>query len=219
MDLSPDKVRQILIYVFVLVVSVAFHEFGHAIMADRLGDDTPRRQGRVTLNPLAHADPIGTLLLPLISAGMGVGGFGWGRPVQWNPARINRKHRMSTARILVAIAGPLMNIVLAVVITAVHAILHAKGVVARGTQVDRILDFAVYTNFILFFFNLIPAPPLDGGHVAEGLTRYNHRVEFENFARFVPFILMAVVLIPQLAQIFIVPAYWCGLHLSHLFGL
>src|SRR5512138_3430476 len=68
MDLSPETIRSILIYVFVLLISVALHEFGHAIMADKLGDDTPRRQGRVTLNPLAHADPIGTLLLPTISA-------------------------------------------------------------------------------------------------------------------------------------------------------
>ena len=219
MDLSPERVRQIVIYVFVLIVSVAFHEFGHAIMADRLGDDTPRRQGRVTLNPLAHADPIGTFLLPLISAGMGVGGFGWGRPVQWNPARIDRKHRMSTARILVAIAGPLMNIVLAVLITAVHALLQWKGIVPKYSQVARILDFATYTNFILFFFNLIPAPPLDGGHVAEGLTPYKHRATFENYAKYGPFVLMAVVFIPQLAQIFILPAVWCGSHLSHLFGL
>ncbi len=219
MDLSPEKVRQIVIYVFVLIVSVAFHEFGHAIMADRLGDDTPRRQGRVTLNPLAHADPIGTFLLPLISAGMGVGGFGWGRPVQWNPARIDRKHRMSTARILVAIAGPLMNVVLAVLVTSIHALLQAKDIVPRGSNVARILDFAVYTNFILFFFNLIPAPPLDGGHVAESLTPYKHRATFESYAKYGPFVLMAVVLIPQLAQIFIVPAVWCGSHLSHLFGL
>ncbi len=219
MDLSPEKVRQIVIYVFVLIVSVAFHEFGHAIMADRLGDDTPRRQGRVTLNPLAHADPIGTFLLPLISAGMGVGGFGWGRPVQWNPARIDRKHRMSTARILVAIAGPLMNVLLAVLVTGIHAILQAKDIVPRGSNVARILDFAVYTNFILFFFNLIPAPPLDGGHVAESLTPYKHRATFESYAKYGPFVLMAVVFIPQLAQIFIVPAVWCGSHLSHLFGL
>jgi Zn-dependent protease len=207
------------IYVFVLVVSVAFHEFGHAIMADRLGDDTPRRQGRVTLNPLAHADPIGTLLLPLLSAGMGVGGFGWGRPVQWNPARIGRKHRMSTARILVAISGPLMNIVLAVVVTVVHAILQWQGIVPKYSRVAGILDFAVYTNFILFFFNLIPAPPLDGGHVAESLTPYKYRATYENYAKYGPFVLMAVVFIPQLAQIFIVPAVWCGSHLSHLFGL
>jgi Zn-dependent protease len=209
----------IVIRVFVLVASVAFHEFGHAIMADRLGDDTPRRQGRVTLNPLAHADPIGTLLLPILSAAYGGGGFGWGRPVQWQPARINRKHRMSTARILVAIAGPMMNIVLAVLLTFIHWVLLRQHVISAHSQVNEILYYAVLTNFILFFFNLIPAPPLDGGHVAEGLTPYRHRATFENYARFGPFILMAVVLIPQLAQIFIVPANWCGVHLYHLFGM
>ncbi len=219
MNFSPEQIRLILIRVFVLVASVAFHEFGHAFMADRLGDDTPRRQGRVTLNPLAHADPIGTLLLPVLSAAYGGGGFGWGRPVQWNPARIDRKHRMSTARILVAIAGPLMNVVLAVLITAIAAGLRWKGVIHIGDQVDRILSYAVFTNVILFFFNLIPAPPLDGGHVAEGLMPYKHRATFENYARFGPFILMAVVLIPQLAQIFIVPAIWCGQHLFRLFGM
>jgi len=218
-NLSPDEIRKILIRVLVLVASVAFHEFGHAIMADRLGDDTPRRQGRVTLNPLAHADPIGTLLLPVLSAAYGGGGFGWGRPVQWQPARINRKHRMSTARILVAIAGPLMNVVLAVLLTGIHWILVSQHVITPTSQVNTIFDYAVLTNFILFFFNLIPAPPLDGGHVAEGLTPYKHRATFENYARFGPFILMAVVLIPQLAQIFIVPAHWCAVQLAHLFGM
>ena len=219
MNLSPEQIRLIVIHVFVLVASVAFHEFGHAFMADRLGDDTPRRQGRVTLNPLAHADPIGTLLLPVLSAAYGGGGFGWGRPVQWQPSRIDRKHRMSTARILVAIAGPMMNIVLAVLLTAINALLRWKGVIHIGDQVDRILAYAVFTNFILFFFNLIPAPPLDGGHVAEGLMPYKHRAAFENYARFGPFILMAVVLIPQLARIFILPAMWCGEHLYRLFGM
>ena len=98
MDLSPQQIRWILIGVFVLLVSVALHEFGHAIMAYKLGDDTPKRQGRVTLNPLAHADPIGTLLLPLIggiyaATGGSVGGFGWGKPVQWTPHRIRRGHQ------------------------------------------------------------------------------------------------------------------------------
>jgi Zn-dependent protease len=207
-----------LIRVFVLVASVAFHEFGHAKMADALGDDTPRRQGRVTLNPLAHADPIGTLLLPALSAYYG-SGFGWGRPVQWNPSRIDRKHRMATARILVAIAGPMMNILLAVIIAGVHWILYSQNVLSPTSQLNGILFYAVMTNFILFFFNLIPAPPLDGGHVLEGLTPYRHRTAFENYARFGPFILMAVVLIPQLAQIFVVPAQWCGVHLYQLFGL
>src|SRR5829696_7022351 len=129
MDLSPEQIRWILIGLFVLIVSVALHEFGHAVMAYKLGDDTPKRQGRVTLNPLAHADPIGTFLLPLIGgiyaasgAGMG-GGFGWGKPVQWNPARIRRGISMSTANILVSFAGPAMNLLLALVIAVVSVVL------------------------------------------------------------------------------------------------
>src|ERR1700749_3101591 len=128
MNITPERIRQAIISVIVLVISVAVHEFGHAIMADRLGDDTPRRQGRVTLNPLAHADPIGTFLLPIVgsvfAAGAGFGGgFGWGKPVQWQPARVDRKWKMSTAQILVAIAGPSMNILLGTVLALVRAIL------------------------------------------------------------------------------------------------
>ena len=202
-------------------MSVAIHEFGHAFMADRLGDDTPRRQGRVTLNPLAHADPIGTLLLPIVggiyAASGGMGGFGWGKPVQWNPSRVDRKWRMATAQILVAIAGPAMNVVLGTIIALVHVILQWKGVALTG-DVHKILYFAALTNFVLFFFNLVPAPPLDGGHVAEGLMPYKQRTKFEQYARFGPFVVMAVALIPQLAQIFLIPAQFCTEHVYKLFG-
>src|SRR2546421_266275 len=131
MNLGPEDIRRILIGIFILVISVAIHEFGHAMMADLLGDDTPRRQGRVTLNPLAPADPIGTLLLPLIggiyaASGFAMGGFGWGKPVQWQPSRINRKWRMATAQILVAIAGPMMNVILGTVLAFVHVLLVSK---------------------------------------------------------------------------------------------
>ncbi|MEP6861969.1 MAG: site-2 protease family protein [Deltaproteobacteria bacterium] len=223
MDLSADQIRRIVIYVFVLIISVALHEFGHAIMADWLGDDTPRRQGRVTLNPLAHADPIGTLLLPIVggfyAAHGGFGGFGWGKPVQWQPARVNRKWKMSTAQILVSIAGPAMNVLLGTLIAVVWAILDAKHMV--GPKVDEILGFASITNFVLFFFNLIPAPPLDGGHVAEHLVPYKHRATFESYAKYGPFVVMAVALIPQIAQIFLIPAQFCSEHVyklvAHLF--
>jgi Zn-dependent protease len=228
MNLTPEQIRWILIRVFVLVGSVAFHEFGHALMADRLGDDTPRRQGRVTLNPLAHADPIGTLLLPLVgsvyaASGGYRGGFGWGKPVQWNPTKIHRKWKMSTAQILVAIAGPSMNVVLATLLSLTHTILLWKGVISPDAEASRVFYFAVSTNFVLFFFNLIPAPPLDGGHVAEGLMPYKYRSSFENYARFGPFVVMAVALIPQLAQVFLIPAGWCAEHLYRalysLFGM
>jgi Zn-dependent protease len=224
MHLDAKDVRHVLIYVLVLIISVALHEFGHAIMATWLGDDTPRRQGRVTLNPIAHADPIGTLALPLIggllmaaSGGAFRGGFGWGKPVQWQPARVNRKWRMATAQILVAVAGPAMNVVLGTVIALVHVILLRQGVISTTSEVGNLLLFACTTNFVLFFFNLIPAPPLDGGHVAEGLTPYKHRASFEAFAKYGPIILISVVAIPQLAQIFVIPAEFCADHVYKAF--
>ncbi len=221
MDLTPDAIRWVLIGLFVLLISIALHEFGHAIMADMLGDDTPRRQGRVTLNPLAHADPIGTFLLPLAgglwgAAGGGGGGFGWGKPVQWQPQRINRKWKMSTAQILVAIAGPGMNFVLAIVVAVVHTILVAKGVLSTSSDISRILGYTVITNFVLMFFNLLPIPPLDGGHVAQQFMPYKHRAKFDELARFGPFIVMAFALIPTLSQVFLVPARWCTSHLYEL---
>lgn len=218
MDLSALEIRWILIGLFVLIVSVALHEFGHAVMAYKLGDDTPRRQGRVTLNPLAHADPIGTFLLPLVggiyaAAGSSVGGFGWGKPVEWQPHRIRRGIKMSTANILVSFAGPAMNVVLAVVIAVVAVILVSTGVVARHSEVELILRFAVNTNFILFFFNLLPLPPLDGGHIAQAFVPHRHRDAFDNIAKYGPFVLLALMLISPLRKVFTVPATWCATHL------
>lgn len=241
MEITPEEIRQIFVSLFVLIISVALHEFGHAWMADRLGDDTPRRQGRVTLNPLAHADPIGTLLLPVLGSihavgGGGGGGFGWGKPVQWQPSRIRRGIKMSTANILVSIAGPGMNCLLAIFLALVHSILLWQGVIttfeldANGRavvdgsgylvvhQATQIFHFAVTTNFVLMFFNLIPCPPLDGGHVAQAFMPYRWREKFDNFARFGPFIILAIMLIPQLRWIFLTPALWCAKSVYQAFG-
>ena len=224
MELTPEKIRWILIYVFVLLISVALHEFGHAIMAHKLGDDTPSRQGRVTLNPLAHADPIGTLLLPLVGAIYGAttgygGGFGWGKPVQWQPHRIGRRVSMTTAKILVAVAGPAMNIVLAVVIACTHALLISQHVLTLDGEVSKILAFAVLTNFVLFFFNLLPVPPLDGGHVAQSFMPYRHRDKFDQFARYSPFIVLGFMLIPQMRIVFSWPATFLATHLYRALGV
>lgn len=222
MDLTAADIRFVLMALFVLVISVAIHEFGHAFMAYKLGDDTPKRQGRVTLNPLAHADPIGTLLLPVLGnlhgmAGGGGGGFGWGKPVQWQPHRIRRGISMSTANILVSFAGPFMNLVLATLTAFVHAILLGQEVLSRASQANMVLIYIVGTNFILFFFNLLPIPPLDGGHIAQAFMPYKHRQKFDSYARFGPFVLLAVILIPQVRQVFAVPANWCTEHLYRAF--
>ena len=222
MDLTAEDIRYVLMALFVLVISVAIHEFGHAFMAYKLGDDTPKRQGRVTLNPLAHADPIGTLLLPVLgnlhaAAGGGGGGFGWGKPVQWQPHRVTRKISMSTANILVSFAGPFMNLVLGTLTALVHCILLGQHVISVSSQANTVLLFIVSTNFILFFFNLLPVPPLDGGHIAQAFMPYRHRQAFDNFAKYGPFIILGVMLIPQVRWVFAQPARWCTEHLYQAF--
>src|SRR5262249_48287029 len=103
----------IVVTMVTLILSIAVHEFGHAFVADRLGDNLPRSQGRVTLNPLAHADPIGTLALPILMLiTTGSIGFGWGRPVQVQPHHFTRRLSMRVGHLLVAAAGPFMNILL-----------------------------------------------------------------------------------------------------------
>jgi Zn-dependent protease len=116
MHFSQEQIRNAVLYLIAFIVSVSVHEFGHAWMATRLGDTLPRAQGRVTLSPLAHIDLIGTILLPLFAAlsPMGIPMLAWGKPVQTNPGSYStRRFSRRTGHMLVALAGPFMNLVLA----------------------------------------------------------------------------------------------------------
>jgi Zn-dependent protease len=138
------------------------HEFAHAWVATRLGDDTPEREGRVTLNPMAHVDWIGTVLLPAITSMMGAGFLGWGKPVNTNPARL-KWHREGL--LMVALAGPLSNIAFALLLSALAVFVPSAGSLA----VD-----AARMSIYLALFNLLPVPPLDGSKiwlVVPGLER------------------------------------------------
>jgi Zn-dependent protease len=222
MDLSPQQIRWIIQALIILILSIAVHEFGHAIVAHKLGDRLPKSQGRVTLNPLAHADPIGTLAFPLLALVFTKGasaGFGWGRPVMVNPVAFSRRFRMRTGHLMVAAAGPGMNVAFGICIAIVHAILLGTGVLSLGDAINKPLFYAVRLNFILCFFNLIPAPPLDGGAVLEGILPDKWLPTFHKFAVYGPFVLMAVIFIPGLAMIFIKPAYWVTEVLYHLLGV
>ena len=208
---SPEVIRLIIQGMIILILSIAVHEFGHAYVAHKLGDRLPESQGRVTLNPMAHADPIGTLIFPLLgllyTGGHGFG-FGWGRPVQVNPISFSRRFRMRTGHMFVALAGPAMNIAFGLVIAIILAILLVSGVLSPGHDLALALHYAIYLNFILFFFNLIPAPPLDGGAVLEGLLPDRMLPAYRSYAVYGPFVLMAVIFIPGLGRIFVQPAIW-----------
>src|SRR4051812_31866214 len=121
MDISPDQLRKAIVSLIAFVLSVAVHEFGHAWMASRLGDRLPASQGRLTLSPLAHIDPIGTILMPLIGA-LVPGGFpliAWGKPVQTNPSSYTPRLSRRTGQLLVSLMGPMMNLLLAVLISVI----------------------------------------------------------------------------------------------------
>src|SRR5512138_1865484 len=156
-----------------------------------MGDDTAARMGRLTLNPVPHIDVFGTIVLPLLNAPIG-----WAKPVPVNPARFNRKIGMSRGDILVSSAGPLSNLLLGLIAAVILGALarFAPDLVARGTAGSALLSRFIVVNASLAVFNLLPIPPLDGGHVAENLMPYRWRGAWEQFARFSPFLLIAVVL-------------------------
>lgn len=172
-----------------LILSLSVHEFAHAWTAWKLGDDTADRAGRLTLNPLAHIDPIGTLLLPLLGIP-----FGWAKPVPVNPARFRRSIRMSTGNMLTAAAGPLSNVVLAVACTVGFglAIRFYPAAALPGSGTRELLVMMIQLNVSLAVFNMIPVPPLDGSRVLEGLVPFRLRGAWETFTRFAPFLLIVV---------------------------
>jgi Zn-dependent protease len=147
----------------ILIISLSIHEFAHALVADRLGDPTPRSQGRLTLNPLAHLDWLGTLLLFTI-------GFGWGKPVVVDAYNLRSPRRDMT---LVALAGPTSNLLCALVMAFLAAHLFNGGWLAAA------LSLAVQMNIMLAVFNLLPVGPLDGSRVLAGLLPKNLAYEYE----------------------------------------
>jgi Zn-dependent protease len=154
----------VLIGFAIVIVSLTIHEAAHAWTADKLGDPTARLLGRVSLNPVVHIDPIGTLLLPLISAFSGLPLLGWAKPVPVNITRL-RHHRRDF--MIVAAAGPISNLLQAVVVAGIFRAVHDPG---DTSLLIGILARTVETNLLLAFFNLLPIPPLDGGNVLAGLV-------------------------------------------------
>lgn len=164
-------VVQLLTAFLILLFSLTIHESAHAWTADRLGDPTARLLGRVSLNPLVHIDPIGTVLFPLLGAFSPVPLIGWAKPVPVNIARL-RRHRSDY--VLVAAAGPASNLILAVLASSLlHLVPTTAGVVEGVEPLGLFASIAMRTieiNVLLALFNMVPVPPLDGGNVLAGLV-------------------------------------------------
>lgn len=186
--------------VLVLLIAFTIHELAHALTADYLGDPTPRRMGRITLNPLKHLDPFGTIMLI-------IAGFGWAKPVMVNPMNMRGNPRTSMA--IVAIAGPLSNLVMA----AIAAIFFRLGLVDLNTlivQSASSLTFAeiiyqfLFINLALAFFNLIPVPPLDGSKILFAILPAELVYRLRPLEQYGFMILFGVVfLVPQVLDVLV----------------
>jgi Zn-dependent protease len=183
-------------YVFLIII-ITFHEFGHAWASWKLGDDTARQQGRITLNPIAHMELVGTVVLPLLaiflrSSAPALAAFiiGWGRPVPVNPMLLRRG---KFDEMLVAMAGPMMNVLI-----ALFAMAAARMGILLGQEfiVEACFRLASLSMF-LCFFNLLPIPPLDGSHV----LKYLVGMSYEAFWRFSQFGIIIVLVVLQMQPV------------------
>ena len=196
---DTNKLLSLLLSVPGILVAITFHEYAHAYAADKLGDDTPRNQGRLTLNPLGHLDPIGSIMLLFA-------GFGWGKPVQVNPRNYDRRFSMDKADAIVSIAGPLMNFFLAILLTIIYCLIYkfasATFISSQlGTIIMLMINIAISINVGLGVFNLIPLPPLDGSKVIKAFLPYNSRQWFENNEKIFEMIFVALWIVGILSTI------------------
>lgn len=210
--MDVGQLRDGLLQLILLIISIGLHEFGHAWVADLRGDPLPRLQGRVTLNPFAHTDPIGTIALPaiMIFLSPGFGLIGWGKPVQIslpNP----RTRRMDD--IWITLAGPAMNLVLCLIL----AVIGGLGNFDPKTQevVIRFLVSGIFLNAGLVVFNLIPIPPLDGSRLALRLGLFSEEV-FLALSRWGFILLIVLVNLPPFLRVMhtavaLLAAPWFGL--------
>lgn len=189
MLLNMPSVPELVSRIIILVIAFTIHEFSHAWSALQLGDDTPRRMGRLTLNPLAHLDPIGSLLLLFV-------GFGWAKPVQVNPYNLRWGPQMGMAA--VAAAGPFSNLVMA----TLGAIPFRLGLLERFDQgsfggifptPSAFFQEFIIINLLLMLFNLIPIAPLDGSKILRGFAPREWDGFFIQFEQWGPFLLMGLL--------------------------
>jgi Zn-dependent protease len=178
-----------------LIFAITFHEFAHAWSASKLGDNTAFHAGRVSLNPLHHIDPIGTLLMPLLMFFTGVPFLiGWAKPVPVNPYFLGNPKKDT---LWISLAGPLANLILLFTLSILFYLLVKLNELVNLPFLEPILIFIQYAaclNLVLAFFNLIPIPPLDGSGILKGLLPYHHLIKYEAIFQQYGFLILIILL-------------------------
>lgn len=200
---NPGALFSLLLSIPGVLIAITFHEFAHGYAAYKLGDNTAKNEGRLSLNPFDHLDPIGSLMLLFA-------GFGWGKPVHVNPRNYTRKISMEQGEAIVSIAGPLMNILLALVFTLIYCAIYKFAEVSfitstTGGIIILLISSTISINIGLGVFNLIPLPPLDGSKVIMPFLPYKAKQWFVNNEQ-IFYIIFVVIWITGIAGLIISPA-------------
>ncbi len=200
---NTDLLISILVSAPGVLIAITFHEYAHGLAAYKLGDNTAKDEGRLSLNPVDHLDPIGTLMLL-------IAGFGWGKPVHVNPTNYTRKISMEKGEAIVSVAGPAINIILAFVFTLIYFALRKFAYVfittsTIGSILINIIGAAVSINIGLGVFNLLPLPPLDGSKIIKPFLPYKAKEWFENNEQ-IFYLVFIILWISGLAGDIITPA-------------
>lgn len=222
MDSFTERLQMLSVQLVPFIMAVVFHEYAHGFIASRWGDNTAKDQGRLTLNPIPHMDPIGTVLFPVINMLTGMNLlFGWARPVPINPNRF-KKYRHGL--FWVSLAGPGMNFLLALLSAAAFC-----AILAWMPQDFYLFEplaimarISISLNFALGIFNLIPLPPLDGSKIIESFLPYEAARKYESLAQYSFFILLALLMSGAFAILEYPIRFSTGLTLlgmSKLFGI
>lgn len=200
MKIDMDLVVDIVLKLPAIFLAMTFHEYAHALVAYKQGDDTPVKMGRLTLAPLVHIDWIGLVMFTLL-------GFGWAKPVRVNPSNFKNRKR---GDILVSIAGPIANLLVAAVASFILIIVL---VIFKGLDQDkleiisRILNNTIFLNIVFMILNLLPIPPLDGYQVLKTLLFRNHISGFQKFEKYSTIVLVALIFFGVMDFIIAIPAF------------
>lgn len=196
--------------VLVLLIQFAVHEFAHAYAAYKFGDDTAYREGRVTLNPFKHLDLFGFILIL-------IAGFGWAKPVPVRSSRFKNPRAMS---IIVSLVGPLSNLLLGILSIIIYVVLIKTGLIFSGSAgvtdaINVFFTYMIHFSFLLFVFNLIPLPPLDGYRIVSELLPLQTRYKLDQNAHWGTIIFLLLVFIEPLRRYTLAPILQFGQNLSY----
>lgn len=202
-------IQRIAVSVLPILIAITFHEVSHGFVANKLGDPTAKFTGRLTLNPIAHIDPVGTVLMPALLLLSGLPVFGYAKPVPINPMNFRDPKRDMA---ISAAAGPVTNVVLAIISALLFKITYmialssqSSGILqAIFTPLALMFRYSIGINVILASFNLIPIPPLDGGRVLAGFLPHRQAISFSKIEPY-GFIILFVLIFTGIASYFVLP--------------